>query len=426
MSHETWAPTQLVQPPTAGWAYDSCVIDQNGTQRDERLRRILAVTDAALSFLDTETLLGELLDRVRALLEADIAAFLLLDADTQQLATVAAIGLEDEVTQGIRVDVGTGFAGAVAATKAPIIIDHVDESTVVSPVLRGKGLSSLVGVPMLAGGDVLGVLHVGTYAQRRFTEQDVALLQLVADRAGLASQARQTQADRSATLALQRSLLPGRLPHPDGIDMAARYIPGHQLGVGGDWYDVFHLPSGYLGVVVGDVSGHGLRAAVVMGRLRSALRSYALEHDDPAEVLKRLDRKITHFESGNLATVLYALLAPDRERLIMSSAGHPPPVLAARNDAPCPLVLPTDAPVGAGWRLPRHSTTVDFPERSTIVFYTDGLVERRGEVIDEGIHRLCRAIDPGPAEVVCRTAVARMDVAAATDDIALLAIHRER
>jgi sigma-B regulation protein RsbU (phosphoserine phosphatase) len=402
------------------------VIEDNGTQRDERLRRILAVTDAALSYLDTETLLGELLERVRALLDADAAAFLLLDADTQQLATVAAIGLEDEVTQGIRVDVGSGFAGAVAATKAPIIVDHVDESSVVSPVLRDKGLSTLVGVPMFAGGDVLGVLHVGTYAQRHFTEQDVALLQLVADRAGLASQARQTQADRAATLALQRSLLPGRLPHPEGIDLAARYVPGHHLGVGGDWYDVFPLPSGHLGVVVGDVTGHGLRAAVVMGRLRSALRSYAIEHDDPAEVLTRLDRKITHFEAGNLATVLYALLTPDRDRLLISSAGHPPPVMAAAKGAACPLVLPTDALVGTGWRLPRHSTSIDLPKRSTIVFYTDGLVERRGEVIDEGIQRLCRAIDPSPAEAVCRTVVARMGVAAAEDDIAILAMHRER
>jgi phosphoserine phosphatase RsbU/P len=401
------------------------VIGQNETQHDERLRRILAVTDAALSYLDPEALLGELLERVRALLDADTASFLLLDTDTQQLITVAAIGLEDEVTQGIRVDVGTGFAGRVAALKAPIIIDHVDASNVVSPVLQHRGLTTLVGVPMLAGGDVLGVLHVGTYAKRDFTEQDIALLQLVADRAGLASQTRQSLADRAATLALQRSLLPSRLPHPGGIDLAARYLPGHHLGVGGDWYDVFPLPSGHLGLVVGDVSGHGLRAAVVMGRLRSALRAYALEHEDPAEVLDRLDRKITHFEAGNLATVLYALLDPDRDKLRITLAGHPPPVLATRDGVASLLEMPADAPVGTGWRQPRHSTTVAFPEASTIAFYTDGLVERRGEVIDQGLHRLCEAIEPAPAEEVCRTVMARMDVARAHDDIALLVIHRE-
>jgi putative methionine-R-sulfoxide reductase with GAF domain len=402
------------------------VIDQGGTQRDERLHRILAVTDAALSYLDAETLQNELLERVHALLGVDTAAFLLLDPDTQQLSTVAAIGLEDEVTQGIRVDVGAGFTGRVAATKAPIVIDDVDGASIVSPVLRAKGLTTLVGVPMLAGGDVLGVLHVGTYARRHFGEQDVALLQLVADRAGVASQAHQTMADRSATLALQHSLLPSRLPRPYGLELAARYRPGHRFGVGGDWYDVFLLPSGLLGVVVGDVSGHGLRAAVVMGRLRSALRSYALEHDDPAEVLTRLDRKITHFEAGNLATVLYATLGPDRTAWRIASAGHLPPVLAGPDRPPRLLTVPVDPLVGVRWQSPRHTTTIDFPERSTIVFYTDGLVERRGEPIDRGMRRLCQSVGPSPAESVCRTIMSSMDVTAAEDDVALLAIHRER
>jgi phosphoserine phosphatase RsbU/P len=401
-------------------------MDHDGTERDERLRRIMAVTDSALSHLDTEALFGELLDRVRSLLGTDTAAFLLLDPGTRELTTVAAAGLEDEVIQGIRVAVGDGFAGKVAATNAPIIVDRIDETNVASPVLRAKGLTTLVGVPMRAGGEVTGVLHVGTYAQRHFAEQDVALLQLVADRAALASQAQQSLTDRAATLALQRSLLPTLLPRPEGIDLAARYLPGHNLGVGGDWYDVFTLPSGHLGIVVGDVSGHGLRSAVVMGRLRSALRSYALDHDDAAEVLYRLDRKITHFEAGNMATVIYALLDPERNRLVVSSAGHPPPVMAHPTGAPCPLVIPTDAPVGAGWQRLRHNTTIDLPEGSTIVFYTDGLVERRGEVIDQGIQRLCKAVDAAPAEIVCRTVMARMDVASAEDDIAILAIHRQR
>jgi serine phosphatase RsbU (regulator of sigma subunit) len=402
------------------------VIDQATPERDERLHRILAVTDAALSHLDTEALLRELLERVRALLDTDTAAFLILDQDSQQLATVAAVGLDDEVAQGFRVDVGAGFAGRVASMRAPVVIDQVNESNVNSPALRRTGLTTLVGVPMLAGGDVVGVMHLGTYERRQFSEQEIALLQLVADRAGLASRARQSQTDRDATLALQRSLLPGRLPHLDGVNLAARYLPGHNSGVGGDWYDVFHLPSGHLGVVVGDVTGHGLRAAVVMGRLKSALRSYALEWDDPAEVLTRLDRKITHFESGSLATVLYAIISPSREQLRITTAGHPPPVLATSGGDAQLLVLPPDAPVGAGWTTPRRTTTVEFPEGSTLVLYTDGLVERRHEVIDQGLRRLCRIIQPGPAEAVCLAVMAHMDVAVAADDIALLAINRER
>lgn len=399
------------------------VLHQAAETSDERLRRILAVTDAALAQFDAEALLRELLDRVRTMLGTDTAAILLLDHDTQQLVTVAAIGIEDEVWQGTRVDIGTGFAGEVAATRQPRILDTADPTAVVSAVVRRSGVATLVGVPMVAGGEVVGVLHLGTYQRRDFTEQDVALLQLVADRAAMASQVSQSQADRAATLALQRSLLPTRLPTVDGFELAARYLPGHQLGVGGDWYDVFVLPSGELGVVVGDVSGHGLRSAVVMGRLRSALRAYALVEDDPATVLAFLDRKITHFEKGNLATILYAKIDPAHDRMTISLAGHPPPVLACPNRPAGPVSLPVDLPVGVGDSTPRRSTTVNLAAGSMVVLYTDGLVERRGEVIDEGLARLCALIPAGSAESTCAAVMSGMDVASAQDDIAVLALR---
>jgi sigma-B regulation protein RsbU (phosphoserine phosphatase) len=388
------------------------------------LHRILAVTDAALSQLDSDDLFQELLDRVCALLKSDTAAIMLVDPDAKQLVTVAAVGLQEEVRQGFRVDIGAGFTGRVAATRAPVVLDKVDSDAVISPVLRTAGISTLVGVPMMTGGDVVGVLHVGTYGPRQFSEQDVALLQLVADRAALASQASQHRTDRAATLALQRGLLPSRLPEVDGIDLAARYLPGHKLGVGGDWYDVFVLPSGDLGVVVGDVSGHGLRSAVVMGRLRSALRSYALIEDDPAAVLTLLERKIQHFEAGNVATVLYAKVSPHRHQMVVSTAGHLPPILAVPNRAAVLLPLPADLPVGLAHSKARRTTVVDFPTGSTVVAYTDGLVERRGEVIDAGLQRLTSQVKAEPAESVCMAIMTGMDVGAVEDDIALLAIHR--
>jgi sigma-B regulation protein RsbU (phosphoserine phosphatase) len=398
----------LQEPPTGG----------------EVLHRIMAVTDAALSQLDTESLFDELLDRTRALLGADTAAIMLFDADVQQLVTVAALGIEDEVRQGFRLKVGTGFTGRVASTRAPVVVDKVDADTVVSSVLRRTGLSTLVGVPMLAGSELVGVLHVGTYAPRQFSEPDITLLQLIADRAALASQANRLRADRAATLAIQRSLLPTRLPQVGGIELAARYVPGHRLGVGGDWYDVFRLPSGELGVVVGDVSGHGLRSAVVMGRLRSALRSYALIADDPATVLTFLDRKIQHFEDGNLATVLYAKISADRERMVLSAAGHLPPVLAVPGQPAELLKVPGDLPVGVGEPLARHNIEVDLPLGGTVVAYTDGLVERRGEIIDEGLRRLTEHVRAEPAEAACSSIMAGMDARSVEDDVALLAIHR--
>ena len=180
---------------------------------------------------------------------------------------------------------------------------------------------------------MIGVLHVGSLTPRQFTSQEVELLQLAADRAAAAVQSISAQADRVAAEALQRSLVPSALPAVPGAEMAARYIPGSGV-VGGDWYDVFTLPSGELCVVMGDVAGSGLPAAVIMGRMRSALRAYALETRDPAEVLARLDRKMLHFEPNALATVLYAVIDPALDRMHVASAGHFPPALAVPGSPP--------------------------------------------------------------------------------------------
>jgi sigma-B regulation protein RsbU (phosphoserine phosphatase) len=408
--------------PARGYA--SSVIEARDTGNDERLRRIEAVTDAALSRLDVEDLLDELLDRVRELLRVDTAAILLFDPFTRQLAATAAKGIEEEVRQGFRINIGRGFAGRVAQERQPVIIERVNHTDVINPILHEKGIRSLLGVPMLAGNELVGVLHVGTLAPRRFTPDDVRLVQLVAERASFASQARLGTIDRVAALALQRSLLPTRLPEVAGVDLASRYVPGHHTGIGGDWYDVFNLPSGWLGVVVGDVSGHGLPAAVVMGRLRSALRAYTLECDDPAEALRRLDRKIQHFETGSLATALYAMITPDRNHIHISLAGHLPPMMVHPGRPADLLALPVDPPLGIGRPQRRRTTVVEFPRDAALVCYTDGLVERRDELIDEGLDRLRAAIRPEPAETMCATIMAALGVERPADDIALLTVRR--
>jgi putative methionine-R-sulfoxide reductase with GAF domain len=401
------------------------VIEAADPGADERLRRIEAVTDSTLSRLDVGDLLDELLDRIRDLLQVDTAAILLLDPHAQQLVATAARGLEEEVRQGFRISVGRGFAGRVAKDRQPLVIDHVNQSDLVNPILRDKGICSLLGVPMLAGNDLVGVLHVGTLTPRRFTDDDIHLLQLAADRAGLASRARLGTIDRTAALALQRSLLPTRLPEVAGVDLAARYVPGHHTGVGGDWYDVFTLPSGWLGIVVGDVSGHGLPAAVVMGRLRSALRAYTLECDNPADALTRLDHKIHHFETGNLATVLYAMITPNRDRIHVSLGGHLPPMLASPGQQADLLAVPVDPPLGIGRPYQQRRTTiVEFPQGAVVVCYTDGLIERRDEPIDLGFDRLRAAIHVQPAEAVCATIMATFGIEQPADDIALLTIRR--
>ncbi|MEU1684944.1 GAF domain-containing SpoIIE family protein phosphatase [Micromonospora sp. NPDC005707] len=392
---------------------------------DQWLRRVEAVTDATLSRLDVADLFDELLDRVRDLLRVDTAAILLLDVRAQQLVATAARGLEEEVRQGFRVSIGRGFAGQVALTRRPVIVQTVTSDNVVNPVLLEIGLQSLLGVPIMARGELVGVLHVGTLSPRQFNLEDVRLLELVADRVSLASSARANTLDQTAALALQRSLIPAELPQLPDLELAGRYVPGHASGVGGDWYDVFNLPSGWLGVVVGDVSGHGLQSAVVMGRVRSALRAYALVSDDPAEALTLLDRKVVHFEAGSLTTALYAMISPDRETLHVSVAGHPRPVLALPGRPNALLDARIDPPLGTGGRSRvRHTTRVDFPPGSVLVAYTDGLVERRGELFDAGVARLTAAVPLAPVDTVTATVMAALDTEHPTDDIALLAVRR--
>jgi sigma-B regulation protein RsbU (phosphoserine phosphatase) len=392
---------------------------------DERLRRIEAVAQAAPSEPDVSGVLDELLDRVRDLLNVDTAAILMLDVHARQLVATAAKGLEEEVRQGFRVSIGRGFAGRVASSRVPVVLDDVTPRDVVNPLLLEKGIRSLLGVPMFLAGEFVGVLHVGSKTPRHFTDDDIRLLELVADRVSQAGRIRSRRLDQQAALALQRSLLPTRLPQVPGIEMAARYIPGHELGIGGDWYDVFTLPSDWLGVVIGDVSGHGLSSAVVMGRVRSALRAYALICDNPAEALTLLDRKVHHFETGTLTTALYAMISPDRSRVLLSLAGHLRPVLAEPDRPPVLATAPVDLPLGIG--APdsvRRRTEIALAPGAALVCYTDGLVERRGECIDAGIDRLVRATQPDDAEMMCTTIMAQAGAERPTDDIALLVVRR--
>jgi anti-sigma regulatory factor (Ser/Thr protein kinase)/putative methionine-R-sulfoxide reductase with GAF domain len=393
---------------------------------DDRLCQLESVTDAALAHLDVEDLLAELLDRVRELLAVETATVLLLDAFSQQLVVTAARGIESAVRQGIRVPMGKGFAGRVAAEKQPVIIERVDQTNVLYSILPEHGICSLLGVPLLSNGTVIGVLHVGALVPRRFTDDDVSLLQIVADRVAFATQSRRAEVERTAAAVLQRSLLPARLPVVPGLELAARYAPAANGGVSGDWYDVFTLPSGWLCIVIGDVVGRGLIAADVMGRLRSALRAYALLGGDPAEVLGRLDQQVQHFEPEMMATVLLAMFEPSLERLHLSSAGHPPPVLALPHQPAALLDVPSDHPVGVPGGLRRRATSITLRPGALLCFYTDGLVESRGTSLEAGLAQLCEAIVAGPVESVCRKVMAQLvGDEPPGDDVAVLAVRRQ-
>jgi sigma-B regulation protein RsbU (phosphoserine phosphatase) len=391
----------------------------------ERLDHLEALTDSTLSNLAADALLDELLERVREIFDADTSAVLMLDVQLGELVARSARGIEEEVRQGVRVPLGTGFAGRIAATKQPARLDRVDATTVTNPILWEKGIEVMVGVPLVSGDNVLGVLHVGRLERRPFTENDVELLEVVGDRIASAIQVGQLVVERAATDLLERSLLPSRLPQCPGLAFATRYVAAEESTVGGDWYDLFTVPSGQLWIVVGDVAGHGVQAAVVMGRIRSALRAYTLIDAPVERVLDLVDIKVSHFEIGTIATVACAVLDPPYDRMTVAVAGHPPPALAVPGQPSAFVDVKPGPPIGTNFKSPRQPTTVDFPPDAVAAFYTDGLVERRGEVLDVGLERLRHALTPGPPH---RVAAQIMHEAIGgivpTDDIALVVMSR--
>lgn len=401
-------------------------IAEGDEDAEDRLRGMEAITDPALARLDAEVMTHEMLTRIRDLLGADTATVLIYEPASEQLLATASVGLEEEVRQGVRIPLGHGFAGTVAASQKPIVIDHVDEGTVLNPLLWEAGLRTLLGAPMMAGGHLTGVMHVGSRERRSFTEHDISLLELAADRLALAIQAHISRAEHAAANALQRSLLPSRMPDVPGFDFAARYLPSATMGVGGDWYDVFPLPGNRIGIVIGDVSGHGLASAVVMGRLRSALRAYALDNDSPSVVLDKLDHKAHHFEAGVMATVAYGIIDLAEHRLRFGLAGHLPPVIAAPGRASEFVAAHADPPIGFDLRgRQRRNHVVELTEGSLVCFYTDGLIERRGRSLDRSMQALLHTVAAGGAEATCATLMARfVGAESLPDDVAVLIVHR--
>jgi sigma-B regulation protein RsbU (phosphoserine phosphatase) len=399
------------------------VTNDGDLSAQEQLTNFRAVTDTKLGRLGVEDLLIELLERVRGIVNADTAAVLLLDKDSGDLVARAACGIEEEVRQGVRVPVGVGFAGRIARSKAPVRLDRVDSTTVANPILWEKGIRTMLGVPLLVGGEVIGVIHVGRLEDHLFLDADVELLQVVAERVAGAVQARQLAVDRAAADLLERSLLPGRLPNCPGLDFATRYLTPEEP-VGGDWYDVFTVPSGDVWVVTGDVAGHGLHAAVVMGRVRSALRSYALLSSDPAEVLELTSRKVQHFEIETMVTAVCATASFPYHEFRVATAGHPPPLLVPVDGPGYFADLRVGPPLGLHAVTGRSWTEVTLPEAAVMVLYTDGLIERRGESLDDGMERLRRALSADSAETVVRRIVRTMLESGVQDDVAIVAVRR--
>jgi anti-sigma regulatory factor (Ser/Thr protein kinase)/putative methionine-R-sulfoxide reductase with GAF domain len=384
------------------------------------LEALQRVTDAGLASLSEQELLQELLQRISEILDVDTVAILLLEGDA--LHARAAKGIEEEVEQGVRIPVGLGFAGRIAAERRAITITDVDHADILNPILREKGIRSLLGVPLLVQNRVIGVLHVGSLTPREFSADDRDLLQLAADRAALAIEQTRVYEQRRVAEALQRELLPARIAEGLGVDVAARYLPASAGGLGGDWYDVFPVPDGRVAVVVGDVVGHGVAAAAVMAQLRTALRAYAADGHPPGAVVDRVNGLMWQLGPLAMTTLVYLVLDPAKESLELVSAGHPPALVVSPTGAAAYLASQGGIALGATQTATYRSETFPLPTGATVFVYTDGLVERRGESIDLGLERL-RVLAEGFSDVdsLCSSVLENMITDGPADDVAFIA-----
>ncbi|MFE2979416.1 SpoIIE family protein phosphatase [Streptomyces sp. NPDC059258] len=231
---------------------------------------------------------------------------------------------------------------------------------------------------------------------------------------------------RETAVTLQRSLLPQELEQPDDLRIAATYQPGGtDAAVGGDWYDVITLGAGRTALVIGDVMGRGVRAAAVMGQLRTAVRAYARLDLPPHEVIQLLDGLAAEIDASQIATCVYAVHDPNEGQLVYASAGHLPILVSDEDGTVHRAADPTGPPLGTGGWV-HTSGTIALPPGSTAVLYTDGLVERRSEDIDEGVASLARALSgaKGSPQVVCDRLIRSLGVTAEhDDDVAVLVVQ---
>ncbi len=308
------------------------------------------------------------------------------------------------------------------------------------------GFHSVMVVPMRARGATLGIaVFVRHRRPEPFEDDDLVLAEEIVARAAVCiDNARRYTREHATALTLQHSLLPRRLPRQEAVQVATRYMPaGSRVAVGGDWFDVIRLSGSRVGLVVGDVVGHGIHAAATMGRLRTAVRTLADIDLEPGELLTRLDDVFTRLTdeeglpSGGegavdlSATCLYAVYDPVSRCCSLARAGHPPPAVVSPGGTAEFLDLPAGPPLGLGG-LPFEETEVVLPEESLLVLYTDGLIESRQRDIDTGLTAMRKVLndvhrrpdgarhDEPSLEAICDTLVAELLPEQAEDDAALL------
>ncbi|MEV5959276.1 SpoIIE family protein phosphatase [Streptomyces sp. NPDC051987] len=325
----------------------------------------------------------------------------------------------------------------VAQAGEPEFHRWVDERNARAPEGRAHrtGVHSMIAVPLQARGVLLGVV-VGVRIRHpdEYTTDDIVFAEELASRAAVCiDNARRFARERSTALALQHSLLPSGLPGQSAVEVAHRYLPSGSLaGIGGDWFDVIPLSGSRVGLVVGDVVGHGIRSSATMGRLRTAVRTLADVDLPPDELLTHLDDLVTHLAADGSgeevaelgATCLYAVYDPVSRRLSLAAAGHLAPAVVLPGGRAELIPMTAGPPLGVGG-LPFEAAELELPEGAVVAFYTDGLIEDRERDVDRATEELCGALSVPAASLetlsdnVLKTVMPQQP----SDDVALLLVR---
>lgn len=414
-------------------------------EEQARLQRVLSEAGAAFAAsLDLKDVLvaitGSIVPEYAdwcgvSLLRADGEIQLVAEASVDEALARSIAALRSRVRPTLEAPHGMG---AVIRTGQSEFFPEVPDE-IWRQVAQSQGLSvdelmrlrirSGVVVPLPARGRTLGAVTLIRTRPEPYDELERAFAEDLAARAALAIEnATMFSLERQVADVLQRSLLPRALPRVDGVVAAARYLPGASgMRVGGDWYDVFALDERRLALVVGDVMGRGVTAATVMGQLRAALRAYVLEGHGPARVLELLDEFVDRSHPGQFTTCVYGVYDAAEMTLTAACAGHPAPLLVGLDGEAVYLDLGAGLPLGAGGLTgaSRVETVVPIAAGSTVLFYTDGLVEGRESPVDEGMARLRQAASgwvDDPERLCDRLLKAMNREGHHDDDTALLAV----
>jgi serine phosphatase RsbU (regulator of sigma subunit) len=397
----------------------------------ERLDAVSSITSTAIGTLDLQQMLDAVLARIVETLRATAASVLLLE-ESDVLVATASVGLEEEVSERFHLRVGDGFGGMIAKERRPLYSPEVTEDIRIrSPFVARHGIRSLLGVPLLAKDELVGVLRVGWAETHPFEQDEVELLQLAADRFAMAiSNAKLYQAQQRIADTLQTAML--TMPDEvEGIEFAHLYRSA-TLGarVGGDFYDVFGLPSGRVGIVIGDVSGHGLEAAALTAIAKTTLKAYSLEYESPARIMKRANQVLVRESETNVfVTAFIGLLDLSDNVLSCCNAGHPPPILCTLDG--CAQQIGAGQPLlGAFEESTYHDEEQLLLPGELLFLYTDGVLEARRSGgpfygSDRLVETVVRVGDERTSDIPTLVFQDVVGFAAGrlTDDLALLAVR---